>query len=124
MFGLNRNRSFSASRFALREHCAQSLQQGFPGNEYLRALHLVVRLRVITNVGNEDTSGFLNQQQTRAAGESAKVSNIWTMADEKSVKAGTRKMLPKLVLSSLKIHCCEFSKKYRALLYFIAALDV
>jgi hypothetical protein len=34
------------------------------------------------------------------------------MADEKSIQAGSRKMLPKLVLASLKIHCWEFSKKY------------
>jgi hypothetical protein len=34
------------------------------------------------------------------------------MTDEKSVKAGSRKMLTKLVLASVKIHRCEFSKKY------------
>ena len=115
-------RSPIREQFSLRS-TSPTAQQRPSGNHDLRAVHLVMRLRIVANVGDEETAGLLHQQNARAAGESAKVSNIWQMADEKSVKAGSRKMLPKLVLTSLKIHCCEFSKKHRTPLYFIATAE-
>jgi hypothetical protein len=33
------------------------------------------------------------------------------VADQKPVKAASRKMLSKVFLTSLKVHRCEFSKK-------------
>ena len=44
----------------LRENLAQSFQQSFLGNDYLCALHFVVCLRVIANVGDEDAAGVLH----------------------------------------------------------------
>ena len=60
---------------------SEPFKQSFARNVYFRALHLGAALRVITHVGKKDTASSLDQQETGAPGEAAKISNVRKVAD-------------------------------------------
>ena len=64
-----------------RQHCLAR-------DHHLRALHLVVGLRVITDIGKEDAPGLFHQQQSSAPGKTAEISDVGQMADQQAHRTG------------------------------------
>ena len=89
---------------SLRKGIHQRLQHGLACDHDFRCFHLVVGLRVITNVREEDASGLFDEKKTSTAGKAAKVSDIRQMADEQSVETGRREMLAKRNLARNVVH--------------------
>ena len=104
MFGLNPDRPSSSPLPTLREQIPQSGEGCLPGDHNFGALHFLMRLNVVTDIGDKNAAGLLDQQQPSAPGKSAKISNIRKMANEKSVKSGSDEMLAKFVLACAKVH--------------------
>jgi len=80
-------------------------------NHDFGAFYFLVRLDVIANVRKKYAPALFDQQQSRAPGKAAKISNVRKMADQQPIKAGGRKMVPKFLLAGAEVHCGECSKK-------------
>ena len=61
---------------------AHRLQHRLPRYNDLRALYLFPTLRVVPNIGEENTARFLDQKKSGAARETAQISNVWKVADQ------------------------------------------
>ncbi len=99
--------SFRFSLAASSNPLTHRSQQGMPCDHHPSALHLHVCLSVITHVREENAAGLCDQQQARAAGEAAKISEVRKMADQESIETGRGKVLPKSLLACEEIHCCQ-----------------
>src|SRR5713101_8829150 len=86
-------------------------QQGLARDYHLRALHLVVRLSVIAHVRQENADALCDQQQARAAGEAAKISDVRKMAHQKRIESCRGEVLPEFLLAPEEVHSAEFSRR-------------
>src|ERR1700733_1017097 len=71
------------------------------------AFHFLVRLRVITDVGEEDAAGFLDQQETRATGKATEIANVGKMTDKQRVEPRGGEVISQFLLTTEEIHSCR-----------------
>ena len=82
-------------------------QECLSSDDHSCAFHFLVRLRVITDVREEDAAGFLDQQETRATGEAAEISNVGKMTDKQRVEPRGGEVISQFLLTTEEIHSCR-----------------
>src|ERR1700689_3056636 len=103
-FTAARMRSNSSVSFTLRaDPLPQRAQHRLARNDHLRAFYFFASLRVVANVRKEHAPCLLDQQEARAAGESAEISDVGEMADQERIKRGRGNVLPQFLLARKKL---------------------
>src|SRR5271168_5268950 len=85
---------------------ANRSQRRLARDHYFRALYFLMRLARIAGVAEENVARFPDEEETRAAGKAAKISDVGKMADQQCIKAGRSELLPQFLLAREKIHAC------------------
>src|SRR5258708_27321690 len=78
---------------------SNGIQYPFAGDGDPRTHHLLMRLRVVTHIGKENTLRGVQKQHPRASSKAAKISNVRKMADQQPVKPRGDEMIATIILS-------------------------